>query len=67
MKNNRILVSDLLKSCNYKKSYFDKMLTKLGISNHFELSKQDLIILYNSLKVMNHKSFLLRTELEELL
>ena len=63
----RVLVSFLVDSCNYKLSSFHKVLTRNGISNHIELTKDDLIKLYKNEVVKNHKSLTLRFVLEDLL
>lgn len=61
------LVSNLVKSCEYKLSFFHKILSRCGLKNHFELTKDELLKLYACVKVNNHKSFTLRIVLEELL
>jgi hypothetical protein len=63
----KVSVSFLVDSCNYKLSYFLKVLTRNGISNHIELNKDDLINLYLNEVVKNQKSFLLHLTLEDLL
>lgn len=63
----RIMVSEIVNSCDYKLSSFLKVLTRNGISNHFELVKEDLIKLYQNERVYNRHSLSLRNYLREVL
>lgn len=63
----RILVQTVVNSCDYELTYFLKVLTRNGITNHFELTLDDLLKLYYNEKVVSRKSLLLKLYLEELL
>lgn len=58
---------DLCKASGYKLDTILKLLTKSGVSNHFELSKNDLYKLYCSLNVVTFKSLLLKNYLRDVL
>ena len=61
-----ILVDELLQKIPYSKSTFLKILTDHGISNSFELSFEDLLCIYNNLRVVNSKGMLFRSALEDI-
>ena len=57
----------LIEASGYKLSYLTKLLGDCYISNHFELSKDDLMKLYNKLNVVSNKSQRLKNTLREIL
>jgi len=62
-----ILVTDLVNSCDYKLTYFLKLLTKHNITNHKLLTKEDLIKLRNEVKVVGTRSYSLRLAINKIL
>lgn len=62
----RIYVDEIVENIKYTKSSFSKILTSSGISNHFELTFDDLLKL-QSLPVKNMHSRSLRFYLDDII
>lgn len=62
-----ITVQTVVNSCDYKLTYFLKVLTRNGIKNHHVLTLDDLLKLYYNEKVVSQKSYTLKLYLENLL
>ena len=56
---------NLCEASGYKLDTITKFLTIAGVSNHFELSKDDLMKLYNSLYIVSFKSQRLKNYLRD--
>lgn len=62
-----ISVQTVVNSCEYELTYFLKVLTRNGITNHIELTLDDLLKLYYNEKVVSQKAYSLKIYLENLL
>lgn len=60
-------VENILKDCNYKLSYFKKILTRNKIKNHFILTIEDIKKIYENEKVTTQKGYELKIYLEEII
>ena len=60
-----VLVSDLVEACDYRLSYFHKLLTVNRISNHVMLDRSDLLKLRDGVKVVGKHSHSLRIYIDE--
>lgn len=56
-------LENLCEASGYKLKTISKLLSVSGVSNHFELSKDDLMKLYSNLYVVSFKAQLLKNYL----
>ena len=58
-------IQNLCEASGYKLNTISKFLTLSGVSNHFELTKKDLIKLYNNIYIVSFKAQLLKNYLRD--
>lgn len=63
----KVKIDTIAENTLYAKKTITKLLTKNNISNHFVVTKEDLIKLYKNTEYKNQKSWSLRNYIEELI